>query len=56
MSHQNKKKSEYGPRAREIEKATLTAAVMSTSGGMGKEMDMLVMRSLSHRLVPKHVS
>ena len=26
----------------EVEKATLTAAVMSTSGGMGKEMDMLV--------------
>ena len=24
------------------EKATLTAAVMSTSGGMGKEMDVLV--------------
>ena len=30
-----------GPRAREVEKATLTAAVMSTSGGMGKEMAML---------------
>ena len=41
-SHQNEKKTEYGPRAREVEKATLTAAVMSTSGGMGKEMDMLV--------------
>ena len=37
-SHQNKKKTEYGPRAREVEKATLTAAVMSTSGGMGKEI------------------
>ena len=32
-SHQNEKKTEYGPRAREVEKATLTAAVMSTSGG-----------------------
>ena len=38
--HQNEKKNtEYGPRAREVEKATLTAAVMSTSGGMGKEVD-----------------
>ena len=40
VSHQNEKKTEYGPRASEVEKAT--AAVMSTSGGMGKEMDMLV--------------
>ena len=39
-SHQNEKKTEYGLRAREVEKATLTAAVMSTSGGMGKEMDL----------------
>ena len=39
-SHQNEKKTEYGPRTRAVE--TLTAAVMSTSGGMGKEMDMLV--------------
>ena len=31
VSHQNEKKTEYGPRAREVEKATLTAAVMSTS-------------------------
>ena len=44
VAHQNEKKTEYGPRAREIEKATLTAAVMSTSGGMGKEMDQLVRR------------
>ncbi len=36
------KKPEYGPRARKIEKATLTAAVMSISCGMGKEMDVLV--------------
>ena len=34
--------TEYDPRAREVEKATLTAAAMGTSGGMGKEMDMLV--------------
>ena len=42
VSHQNEKKTEYGPRAREVEKAALTAAVISTSGGMGKEMDILV--------------
>ena len=51
-SHQNEKKTEYGPRAREVEKATLTAAVMSTSGGMGKEMDMLV-RQIATKLSVK---
>ena len=35
-----------------MEKATLTAAVMSTSGGMGKEMDMLV-RQIAMRLSVK---
>ena len=33
VSHENEKKKEYDPRAKEVEKATLTAAVMSTSGG-----------------------
>ena len=42
------KKTEYGPRAREVEEATLTASVMSTSGGMGKEMDMLVRQIASY--------
>ena len=42
VSHQIGNKTEYGSRAREIEKATLTASVMSTSAGMGKEMDVLV--------------
>ena len=51
-SHQNEKKTEYGPRAREVEKAMLTAAVMSTSGGMGKEMDMLV-RQIAMKLSVK---
>ena len=51
-SHQNEKKTEYGPRAWEVEKATLTAAVMSTSGGMGKEMDMLV-RQIAMKLSVK---
>ena len=35
-----------------MEKATLTAAVMSTSGGMGKEMDMLV-RQIAMKLSVK---
>ena len=39
-------------RAREVEKATLTAAVMSTSGGMGKEMDVLV-RQIATKLSVK---
>ena len=51
-SHQNEKKTEYDPRAREVEKVTLTAAVMSTSGGMGKEMDMLV-RQIATKLSVK---
>ena len=38
--------------AREVEKATLTAAVMSTSGGIGKEMDMLV-RQIAMKLSVK---
>ena len=51
-SHQNEKKTEYGPGTREVEKATLTAAVMSTSGGMGKEMDVLV-RQIATKLSVK---
>ena len=42
VSHQNEKKTEYGPRAREVAKATLTAPVMSTSGGMGKEFIKII--------------
>ena len=51
-SHYNEKKTEYGQRAREVEKAALTATVMSTSGGMGKEMDMLV-RQIATKLSGK---
>ena len=36
------KKKEYGPRVLQVEKATMTAAVMSTSGGLSKECDKLV--------------
>ena len=42
VSHQNEKETAYGPRTREVEKDTLTPAGRSTSGGMGKEMDVLV--------------
>ena len=31
-SHEEEKKKEYGPRVLQVEKATMTAAVMSTSG------------------------
>ena len=52
VCHQNEKKTEYGPRAKEVDKATLTAAVMSTSGGMGTEMDILV-RQIATKLSVK---
>ena len=35
---QKKKKTEYGPRAREVDKAMITAAVVSTLGGMGNDI------------------
>ena len=41
-SHEEEKKKEYGPRVLQVEKATMTAAVMSTSGGLSKECDKLV--------------
>ena len=41
VAHENEKKTEYNPRAMQ-EHATFTPAVLSTSGGMGKEMDRLV--------------
>ena len=36
-SHENEKKTEYLPRGLQVEKATFTPAVFSTSGGIGKE-------------------
>ena len=33
-SHEEEKKKEYGPRVLQVEKATMTAAVMSTLGGI----------------------
>ena len=38
-SHEEEKKKEYGPRVLQVEKATMTAAVMSTPG---KECDKLI--------------
>ena len=52
VCHHNVKKTEYGPRAREVEKATLTAAAMITSGGMGNDMVVLV-RQIATKLSVK---
>ena len=35
-SHENEKKTEYLPRVLQVDKATFTAAVFSTSGGIGR--------------------
>ena len=43
-SHENEKKTEYLPRVLQVEKATFTPAVFSTSGGIGKEADKLIRR------------
>ena len=40
-SHEEEKKKEYGPRVLQVEKATMTAAVMSTSGGLSKECGVI---------------
>ena len=52
VSQQNEKNTVFGPRAREVEKAALTAAVMRTSGGMKKEMDIMV-RQIATKLSVK---
>ena len=52
-SHEEEKKfKEYGPRVLQFEKATMTAAVMSTSGGLRKECDKLV-RQIAMKLSMK---
>ena len=38
-SHENEKKTEYLPCVLQVEKATFTPAVFSTSGGIGKEAE-----------------
>ena len=44
-SHQNEKRREYGPRLAQVEKAGgFIPAILSTSGGVGKECDTLVRR------------
>ena len=52
VSQQNEKNTVFGPRAREVEKAALTAAVMRTSGGIKKEMDIMV-RQIATKLSVK---
>ena len=40
--HEKEKKRSYGDRVREIEKGFFTSLVMSTSGGMGSEMNIFI--------------
>ena len=42
--HESKKKTEYLPRVLQVEKATFTPAVFSTSGGIAKKADKLIRR------------
>ena len=51
-SHENEKKTEYLPRVLQVEKATFTPAVFSTSGGIGKEADKLI-RRMAERMSAK---
>ena len=44
QAHEKEKKTEYNARVLEVEKASFTPAVLSTSGGMGNEMERLVRR------------
>ena len=50
--HTNEKKTEYLPRVLQVEKATFTPAVFSTSGGIGKEADKLI-RRMAERMSAK---
>ena len=43
-SHTDKKKQGHLLRVLQVEKGTFTSAVLSTSGGMGKEADRLLQR------------
>ena len=51
-SHENEKRTEYLPRVLQVEKATFTPAVFSTSGGIGKEADKLI-RRMAERMSAK---
>ena len=52
MRNENEKKTEYLPRVLQVEKATFTPAVFSTSGGIGKEADKLI-RRMAERMSAK---
>ena len=43
-SHKRKRRREYGPRVFQVEKATMTAAVMSTSGECEKLVRQIAMK------------
>ena len=44
IAHEDEKKREYLPRARDVDMSAMIPAVLSTSGGMGRECDKLVKR------------
>ena len=44
IAHEDEKKREYLPRARDVDMSAMIPAVLSTSGGMGRECDKLVRR------------
>ena len=52
VSHEAEKNTEYMPRLIQVEKGSLTAAVFSISGGMGRECDKLV-RQIAMKLSQK---
>ena len=50
------KKREYGDRIREVEYAVFTPLVFSTTGGMGKEITIIVYKRLAELLAQKRKS
>ena len=52
VDHENEKKRVYNTRVIEVEKATFTPVVFSTSGGMGQEATTVI-KALSSKLADK---
>ena len=52
VNHENEKKRTYNARVIEVEKATFTPVVFSTSGGMGQEATTVI-KALSSKLADK---
>ena len=53
-SHESRKKTSYNARILEIEKATFTPVVLSTTGGMGGEAHMLLKRANGTKIWTKN--